>query len=68
MIYRNYKYALIFIEFIWAGMLSGRSFLEAPVKFTAPSITLAIGLDVGRHVFAVFNKVGGSLTQFMNGI
>lgn len=43
--------------FIWAGMLLGISFLEAPVKFTAPSLTLSIGLDVGRHVFQAFNKV-----------
>jgi hypothetical protein len=31
--------------------------LEAPVKFTAPSVTRAIGLDVGRHVFLVLNRV-----------
>lgn len=43
--------------FVWAGMILGISFLETPVKFTAPSVTLAIGLDVGRHVFAAFNKV-----------
>ncbi len=43
--------------FLWAGMILGISFLETPVKFTAPSVTLPIGLDVGRHVFRVFNKV-----------
>lgn len=43
--------------FVWAGMVLGISFLETPVKFTAPSLTLPIGLDVGRHVFRVFNKV-----------
>lgn len=42
---------------VWAGMIAGISFLEAPVKFTAPSVTLAIGLDIGRHVFSAFNKV-----------
>jgi len=42
---------------MWAGMIAGISFLEAPVKFTAPSLTLPIGLDVGRHVFGAFNKV-----------
>jgi hypothetical protein len=36
----------------WAGLVVGISFLEAPVKFTAPSLTLAVGLDVGRRVFA----------------
>ncbi len=43
--------------FLWAGMILGISFLETPVKFTAPSVTLPIGLDVGRHVFGMFNKV-----------
>ena len=49
--------ALIVICLLWAGMILGISFLEAPVKFTAPSLTLAVGLDVGRHVFGAFNKV-----------
>lgn len=45
------------LTFVWAGMVVGISFLEAPVKFTAPSVTRAVGLDVGRHVFAALNKV-----------
>lgn len=45
------------LSFVWAGLVLGISFLEAPVKFTAPSVTRAIGLDVGRHVFAALNKV-----------
>ncbi len=48
---------VIVLSLIWAGMLLGISFLEAPVKFTAPSLTLQVGLDVGRHVFQAFNKV-----------
>lgn len=42
---------------VWAGMVLGISFLEAPVKFTAPSLTLPVGLDVGRHVFGMLNRV-----------
>jgi hypothetical protein len=42
---------------VWAGMLLGISFLEAWVKFRAPSLSLEEGLDVGRHVFGAFNKV-----------
>jgi len=38
-------------------MVLGISFLEAPVKFMAPSVTLEIGLDIGRYVFGAFNKV-----------
>ena len=45
------------IALIWLGMVLGISFLEAPVKFMAPSVTLEIGLDIGRYVFGAFNKV-----------
>ena len=45
------------ISMMWLGMILGISFLEAPVKFMAPSVTLEIGLDIGRQVFGVFNKV-----------
>jgi len=45
------------IALTWLGMVLGISFLEAPVKFMAPSVTLEIGLDIGRYVFGVFNKV-----------
>ena len=48
---------LVCISLVWLGMILGISFLEAPVKFTAPSVTLEIGLDIGRQVFGVFNKV-----------
>ena len=41
--------------FIWLGIVVGISLIEAPVKFTAPSVTREIGLDVGRHVFAALN-------------
>jgi len=45
------------ICFIWFGLTAGISFLEAPVKFTAPTITREIALDVGRVVFGALNKV-----------
>ena len=48
---------LIALCWVWAGMVLGISFLETPVKFTAPSVTLPIGLDIGRHVFGAFNRV-----------
>jgi hypothetical protein len=38
-------------------MVLGISFLETPVKFTVPSVTLPLGLNVGRHLFGVFNRV-----------
>lgn len=45
------------VVLLWAGMVTGISFLEAWVKFQAPSITLEEGLDVGRHVFGALNLV-----------
>jgi hypothetical protein len=51
------KVVCIAIPFIWCGMIGGISFLEAPLKFTAPGVTLAIGLSIGSLVFKVFNRI-----------
>ncbi len=48
--------AVLTIAAIWLGVLIGVSFLATPVKFMAPSLSLPVALDVGRHTFAVFNK------------
>lgn len=32
------------------------SFMEAPLKFQAPGITLPLGLGIGRLIFGVLNK------------
>ncbi len=48
--------ALLVVAAIWLGMLLGVSFLATPAKFLAPSLTLPVALDVGRHTFAAFNK------------
>jgi len=37
--------------FVWLGMVLAISFLEAPLKFRAPGVTLQIGLGIGRVVF-----------------
>jgi hypothetical protein len=47
----------IAVTFLWLGFVLAISFMEAPVKFTAPSLTLSAGLDVGRRVFFVLNKI-----------
>lgn len=41
--------------FVWLGMVLAISFLEAPLKFRAPGVTLQIGLGVGRLVFRALN-------------
>ena len=47
----------IAIPFCWAGLLAGISFLEAPLKFRAPGITLGLALGLGRLVFAALNRI-----------
>lgn len=41
--------------FLWLGMVAAISFLEAPLKFRAPGVTLPIGLGIGRLVFRALN-------------
>ncbi len=47
----------IVVPFVWLGLVAGLSFLEAPLKFTAPGITLELGLGIGRLVFFWLNKI-----------
>lgn len=47
--------------FIWLGMVLAISFIEAPLKFRAPGVTLAIGLGIGRLVFRALNAVESAL-------
>lgn len=45
------------VTFVWLGMVLAISFLEAPLKFRAPNVTLQIGLSIGRLVFRALNTV-----------
>ena len=45
------------IAFTWLGMVLAISFLEAPLKFRAPGVTLPLGLGIGRIVFRALNLV-----------
>jgi hypothetical protein len=45
------------VAFTWLGMVLGISFLETPLKFRAPEVTLRIGLGIGRIVFRALNWV-----------
>lgn len=40
---------------VWIGLLIGLSFLETPLKFLAPGVTLEIGLGIGRLVLTAAN-------------
>lgn len=48
----------IVLPALWFGMIVAISFLEAPLKFQAPGITLELGLGIGRLVFTALNIAG----------
>ena len=45
----------VIIPTLWVGMIAAISFLEAPLKFQAPGITIPLGLGIGRLVFTALN-------------
>ncbi|MFD0805189.1 hypothetical protein ACFQ0K_03755 [Nocardioides caeni] len=47
--------------FLWLGMVLAISFVEAPLKFRAPGVTLPIGLGIGRLVFRALNACEAAL-------
>ncbi|MFI6367210.1 hypothetical protein ACIBG0_31165 [Nocardia sp. NPDC050630] len=51
------RYLLWMLPMLWLGMVLAISFLEAPLKFRAPGITLPLGLGIGRLVFRALNIV-----------
>lgn len=57
--YRLSLAARLIVPALWLGLIIGISFLEAPLKFQAPGITIELGLGIGRLVFAAMNIVEG---------
>lgn len=53
------------IPVLWFGMIGAISFIEAPLKFQAPGITIPLGLGIGRLVFAALNIAEGVLLVMM---
>ncbi|MFX0577913.1 hypothetical protein [Nocardia nepalensis] len=51
---------------LWLGMVLAISFLEAPLKFRAPGITLPLGLGIGRLVFRALNIVEVALATLLS--
>ncbi len=49
----------LLLPVLWLGMVAAISFLEAPLKFQAPGITIPLGLGIGRLVFAALNVAEG---------
>lgn len=60
------RYASVaFVATLWLGLLIGVSFLATPVKFQAPSLTLATALEVGQATFALFTRVEWGLVVLL---
>ncbi len=51
------KFIQVAVPFIWFGVIGAISFMEAPLKFQAPGVTLPLGLSIGRLIFFVLNKI-----------
>ncbi|WP_030421811.1 hypothetical protein [Streptomyces sp. NRRL F-5065] len=49
------------LTFLWLGMVLAISFLEAPLKFRAPGVTIPLGLGIGRLVFRALNLAEAAL-------
>ena len=45
------------IPFIWFGAVGAISFMEAPLKFTAPNVTIPLGVGIGQVVFHMLNRI-----------
>jgi hypothetical protein len=56
---------LVAVDFVWLGMVLAISFLEAPLKFGAPGVTVPVGLGIGRVVFRALNTVEAVLAAVM---
>ncbi|WP_109528724.1 MULTISPECIES: hypothetical protein [Nocardia] len=54
-----------FLPMLWLGMVLAISFLEAPLKFRAPGITVPLGLGIGRLVFRALNIVESVLAALL---
>lgn len=51
------RYAQLLVPMLWLGMVVAISFLEAPLKFRAPGVTVPVGLGIGRLVFKALNGI-----------
>lgn len=48
---------LVVLLAVWAGIVIGVSLISTPVKFQAPLLTMAAGLDVGRYTFRLLSEI-----------
>jgi hypothetical protein len=53
------------VLFTWLGMVLAISFIEAPLKFRAPGVSLQVGLGIGRVVFRALNSAEAALAAIV---
>lgn len=52
------KYPFIFaVSFFWLGLVIAVSFLETPLKFQVPEMTLPIALELGKTMFGISTNI-----------
>ena len=52
------KYPLVFaLSCFWLGLLIAVSFLETPLKFQVPGMTLPIALELGKIMFGISTNI-----------
>lgn len=56
MMHKTYSLRFV-ISILWLGFVLAISFMEAPLKFQAPSVSLPVGLDIGKLIFSTLNKI-----------
>lgn len=54
--------------FLWLGMVTAISFMEAPLKFRAPNVTVPMCLGIGRVVFRALNRAELILAAVIVGV
>ncbi|MBF6137019.1 hypothetical protein IU501_28980 [Nocardia otitidiscaviarum] len=59
------QHLLWFLPMLWLGMVLAISFLEAPLKFRAPGITIPLGLGIGRIVFRALNTAEAMIAALL---
>lgn len=58
---RTMLFLRLAIPALWMGLIIGLSFIETPLKFTAPGITTPLGLGIGRIMFTALAIAGAVL-------
>ena len=51
----------LIVPSVWLGLIVGLGFIETPLKFLAPGVTVEIALGIGRLVLTTLDGIGVAL-------